>query len=574
MTDATPPLLPGFARARAPAGPRRRRPVARTTARDGGTRALTEAFSALAAPRPPSGSGDRTVVVGAGFGGLAAALRLAAEGREVVVLERAARVGGKARTVEAGGRAVDAGPTVFTMRWVFEELFAAAGADLDAAVGLTPARVLARHAWADGSRFDLHADLDETAEAVAALAGPAEADRYRAFARATERAYHLFRPAFIEAPRPTPLDVLARIGLRGIPDLFAVRPAANLFAVIADQLHDDRLRQLFARYATYCGSSPYRAPATLALIAHVERVGVWQVAGGMGALARAIAGLAVARGAAIRTGVHVEAIETEGGRVAGVRLAGGERIACGAVVFNGDAGALGAGRLGEAAARAVRRIAPERRSLSAVVFSAHAEARGFPLSHHTIFFGPDYRAEFDAMAAGRPPRDATTYVCALDRDAADGPAPSGPERLHVQINAPARGDTHPMTTEEIETCRRETEALMRRAGLTLSLSTRTTVTTTPADFERLFPGTGGALYGEATHGPNASFFRAGTRTRLKGLYLAGGSTHPGAGVPMAALSGKLAAEALSRDRASTPRFRPAATPGGISTPSPTTGSTG
>ncbi|MEM9971031.1 MAG: FAD-dependent oxidoreductase [Pseudomonadota bacterium] len=323
-----------------------------------------------------------------------------------------------------------------------------------------------------------------------------------------------------------------------------------MYAALADMLQDTRLRQLFARYATYCGSSPFRAPGTLMLIAHVERLGVWQVDGGIQALAQAIAAALERVGGTIRTDTEVARIEAKGGRITGVRLQDGTELPADAVVFAGDVGALGSGLLGEAAQAAVRPIPPARRSLSALVFSAVAEPQGFPLSHHTIFFGPDYRGEFDAMAAGRLPRDPTTYVCALDRDAVDSPAPGGPERFHVQVNAPAIGpaigDRRALSQTEIETCRSETQALMARAGLTLSLSPETTVLTTPQDFAALYPGTGGALYGEATHGPAASFRRAGTTTRLGGLVLAGGSSHPGAGVPMATLSGALAAQAVTR----------------------------
>ncbi|MEL6197457.1 MAG: FAD-dependent oxidoreductase, partial [Pseudomonadota bacterium] len=185
------------------------------------------------APRPPADrhsapairagrrAGGHVAVVGAGFGGLAAALSLAAEGVDVTVVEAADRVGGKARRLPVAGREVDAGPTVFTMRWVFDALFEQAGTTLDEAVALEEAEVLARHAWPDGSRFDLFTDLERTVAAVGDLAGAAEAERYRRFAAKTAEAYALFRPCFIEAPRPSPLDVLRSVGLEGLPRLIA-----------------------------------------------------------------------------------------------------------------------------------------------------------------------------------------------------------------------------------------------------------------------------------------------------------------------------------------------------------------
>lgn len=494
------------------------------------------------------------MVIGAGMGGLAAGLALAARGMGVTVLERGPAVGGKARRLVAGGRAVDAGPTVFTMRWVFEELFGQAGTSLEAEVTLTPAVILARHAWPDGSRLDIHADREATEAAIGAFAGPGEAAGYRDFARRTETAYRLFRDSFIAAQRPSLPGVVARIGLGRLPALVGVRPSHNMWREVGRHFRDPRLRQLFGRFATYCGSSPFRAPATLMLIAHVEQEGVWLVEGGIHALARRMGEMIAERGGEVRTGAHVARIETADGRVSGVVLADGERIAAEAVVFNGDAAALSAGLLGPAVAGATHRVAPERRSLSGMVWSTTAETRGFPLSHHTVFFGPDYRAEFDDMVDRRRlPRDPTTYVCAEDRDTVDGPAPEGPERLHIQINAPATGDApgDVLNDREIARCREETMGLMERAGLTLGLTAENTVLTTPEGFGELFPGTGGALYGEATHGPFASFARPAARSRIPGLYLAGGSAHPGAGVPMAAMSGRLAAAALMEDRGST-----------------------
>ncbi|MEO1773873.1 MAG: 1-hydroxycarotenoid 3,4-desaturase CrtD [Pseudomonadota bacterium] len=530
-------------------------------------------------PSPPlqrGGGAGHVAVVGGGFGGLAAALELASAGVDVTLFEAAEQVGGKARRLPVGGRQVDAGPTVFTMRWVFDALFEGAGVALDDAVALEQAQVLARHAWPDGSRFDLFTDLDQTVAAVAALAGPAEAERYRRFAAETAAAYDLFRPVFIEAPRPTPLDVLLKVGLRGLPRLLAARPAANLYRAISDLLTDPRLRQLFGRYATYCGSNPFAAPATLMLIAHVERMGVWRVPGGMQSLAQAMAEAFERCGGQIRLAAPIAAIEAPDGRIKGLRLASGERVAAEAVVFNGDAGALATGLLGPEVARAVPSVPRRRRSYSAMVWSVAAEARGFPLSHHTVFFGPDYAREFDDMGQGRLPRDPTTYICALDRGAGpETPEAPGIERFHVQVNAPAVGDDPTaLGPREIETCRQQTEALMQTAGLSLSLAPETSTLTTPAGFHRLFPGTGGALYGEATHGPFASFRRAATQTRIAGLYLAGGSAHPGAGVPMAALSGRLAAAAVRQALASTRRSSRGAISGGISTPSATTGSTG
>jgi 1-hydroxycarotenoid 3,4-desaturase len=180
-----------------------------------------------------------------------------------------------------------------------------------------------------------------------------------------------------------------------------------------------------------------------------------------------------------------------------------------------------------------------------------AETEGFPLVRHTVFFSSDYPAEFDAIfGASRLPGEPTVYVCAQDRDDS-GAHPGGPERLLCLVNAPPVGDIHPFSQSEIESCQARAFYLLERCGLRLHPDPNATLITTPADFHELFPATGGALYGRATHGWKASFERPGTRTRTPRLYLAGGSAHPGAGVPMAALSGRLAATCVLSDLTST-----------------------
>ncbi|MCP1541172.1 1-hydroxycarotenoid 3,4-desaturase CrtD [Methylorubrum extorquens] len=493
------------------------------------------------------------IVIGAGIGGLAAALSLAASGHNVTVLERAARVGGKMRSLAVGGVPVEAGPTVFTMRWVFEELFAEAGADLESEMRLRPATLLARHAWNAHERLDLFADIETSAAAIGAFAGAREAEGYRRFCARAAEVYRTLEGPFIRADRPSPVDLAQRVGLAGIGSLWRIQPFATLWSALGEYFRDPRLHQLFGRYATYCGASPFEAPATLMLVAYVEQAGVWTVEGGLSRLARTVADLAERRGVSLRTGADVTRILTERGRVAGVELVGGERIAADAVIANADVAALGGGLLGRDAAAAGDRVPARERSLSALTICTTARATGFALAHHSVFFSSDYRAEFDAILRGRRlPPDPTVYVCAQDRDGDGGSASEGPERLLLLVNAPADGGERRFSPTEIAACETTIHRKLSACGLTLEPTGSGTITT-PQDFAELFPGTSGALYGRASHGWTATFKRPGVRTRVPGLYLAGGSVHPGPGVPMAAQSGRLAAAALRADLASTGR---------------------
>ena len=490
----------------------------------------------------------RVVVVGAGIGGLAAALDLAARGIEVLVFERASTPGGKMREIAVGKVRIDAGPTVLTMRWVFEELFAAAGASLGDHLTLRPAEVLARHAWSDTESLDLFADVARSADAIGTFAGLAEARAFREFTERAGNVYRTLERLFIRSSRPSPLGLVRAAGLRGLGELWRISPFTTLWRALGQHFRDPRLQQLFGRYATYCGSSPFLAPATLMLVAHVEQAGVWLVDGGMHRIACALESLAQTRGARFRYDAEVTEVIERGGRATGVRLFTGERIDADAVIINADVAAVARGRFGTPVSRVTPPTPHDARSLSAVTWNLVARTEGFPLLRHTVFFSRDYPAEFeDILRHDRIPSEPTVYVCAQDRDDRGDTRPSGPERLLCLVNAPASGDTRAFDAAEIARCEARAFALLERCGLQVERSPGQCVVTTPADFERLFPSTGGALYGRASHGWTASFQRPNARSLMEGLYHAGGSVHPGPGVPMAALSGRLAARALLED---------------------------
>jgi 1-hydroxycarotenoid 3,4-desaturase len=509
---------------------------------------------------------ERAVVVGAGVGGLVAALLLSARGVSVTVVERSDSPGGKIRQVEIAGTRVDTGPTVVTMRPVFEEIFAAAGEALSDFINLQPSEILARHAWGASERLDLFADIDRSADAVGDFAGARDAQGYRDFCERSRRIFETLERPFIRSARPSLNALIASFGVHRLGDLWQISPFANLWNALGEHFRDARLRQLFGRYATYCGSSPFLAPATLMLVAHVEREGVWLIEGGMRRLAEALAAVATRAGASLRYQSEAAEVIVEKERVAGVSLTSGERIEADTVLVNADTAAVASGRLGPSIAAAVPALPRSARSLSAVTWAMVAPTRGFPLVRHNVFFSGDYEDEFRRIRSGRLPADPTVYVCAQHRTNTDkSSSPGAPEALLCLVNAPPCGDGKSCEPGEISRCEDRTFARLERCGLRIERQAQRTVMTTPREFERLYPATGGALYGPASHGWMASFRRVGSRTRIPGLYLAGGSTHPGPGIPMAAISGLLAAEAMLTDFASMRRLRQAATFGGTST---------
>lgn len=465
---------------------------------------------------------------------------------------------------------IDAGPTVFTMRGVIDDIFAAAGARTEQYIQLHRAERLARHAWGPDERLDLYADPDQSADAIGAFAGAKAAAGFRSFSREAKRIFDILDQPFLRGSKTYPPGLMWRIGLWRMKALIDIRPYESLWKVLNEHFDDPRLQQLFGRYTTYCGSSPFQAPATLMLIAHVEAQGVWAIDGGMSALATALEKLAREKGVVFRYATPVARIIVRNTAATGVVLANGEQLLADSVVFNGDPAALGAGLLGPDTASAARPMPEKARSLSAMVWLANSTARGFDLDHHNVFFSPDYAREFRDIAREQTPADPTVYVCALDRSHGQ---PSGRERLQIIVNAPATGDRHIHSELEKEQCTSTMLARLRACGLELDTPLPHHLVT-PADFSALFPATGGALYGRASHGWAASFLRPGSRTAIRGLYCAGGATHPGAGVPMAALSGRMASEAVLSDHGSTRWYHRRAIAGGTSTRSAMTEATG
>ena len=500
-------------------------------------------------------------IIGAGIGGLAAALRLSHAGLRVTVLERAATPGGKMRTLPTPAGPVDAGPTVLTMKPVFDDLFAAVGVRLQDHVTLEPEHVLARHFWPDGAQLDLTADRQESGENIAAVFGAKSALEFETFAIKMQKLFDAFDKPMMQTAVPTQAALIGHV-MKNPSLILAMQPHLNMAQSVHRHFSDPRLAQLFARYATYVGSVPNKAPSILGLIAHSEAQGVWRVKGGMHKLAVAIEKLAVKFGAEFRYNTHAERIETQNDCVCAVQTRDG-RIPTDAVLFNGDPRALAQGHLGQTPITAVPNDATEPRSLSANVLSFAARAHGLPLSAHNVLFADDPRAEYAPLIKGQTQTDPTFYICAEDRFG--GSNPSDLERFEIIMNAPAVPDGTTHSTKERQQCQTQILDRLRSFGLTFTPQPTDQTLTMPADFAQMFPASNGSLYGRSPHGMMAAFKRPTARTALKGLYLVGGGVHPGAGVPMATLCARHAAGAIMQDLTLTSTSRQADMRGGMST---------
>tara|TARA_A100001015_G_scaffold152664_1_gene169368 strand:+ start:8998 stop:10479 length:1482 start_codon:yes stop_codon:yes gene_type:complete len=486
----------------------------------------------------------RVAVVGGGFGGLASAIILAKNGIQVDLVDPNSEPGGKVCQKKILDCSIDCGPTVITLKKVFENLFSIAGEDLDDWVVMTKLNKIARHVWSENEILDLFSEVEESYDAIGKFAGKKEADNFKSFCLLTEKLFQTFDASFMKKQNPGILSVTESIGLSGAKLMWQIGPFSSLWKSLNGHFSDPRLRQLFGRYATYCGSSPWLAPSTLMLIWSVEMQGVWSVKGGIIELARALTKLAKKVGVVFHQD-FCEEILTYKGRVSGVRLSSGQHILGDKIIFNGDYKSLD--NLFNNLQLKKNFLQNRTRSLSAVTWGLRTKTSGLHLERHNVFFAKDYVDEFsDIFKRNQLPKTPTVYICAQDRT--NNVKNLGKqERLFILVNAPPDGDQKYNSETEIKKCQSSVLAMLQRYGLKIEKEGRDWKQTTPEDFHKRFPGTGGALYGMATHGWMSPFLRPSARSKIPGLYLSGGSIHPGPGLPMVTISGQLAAEALMED---------------------------
>jgi phytoene desaturase len=491
-------------------------------------------------PSPQS----RVIVVGAGLGGLATAIRLASEGRAVTLLEKNKRVGGKLNLLQASGYTFDTGPSLLTMPWVIEELFAAAGRSRADYLTFEQVEPICRYRWPDGTTFEASQRLPQLIKEVERMS-PGDVPGLFRFLAHTARIYHAVADTFLLKPFDGLAEALTpRLLLNG-PRIDALR---SVDAAVRSFFRSPYLRQVFNRYATYNGSSPYLSPATFNVIAYIELAeGGWYVRGGMYALAEALLRLATELGVEVRTCAPVAEVEHDRGRVRGVRLASGEHLPAGQVVVNADPRyayeALVPGQ--QAIAARLARLEP---SCSGFVLFLGVRRIYEQLAHHNIFFGGDYRGEFAAIFEKRvPAADPTIYVAATCLSDAEH-APPGHMNLFALVNAPTLGP-RVCWEREARPYRDLVVAKLERMGLPgLGEAIAYEQIWTPQQLAERYNAAGGAIYGLASNNPFSAFLRPPLRARgVQGLYFVGGGTHPGGGIPLVLLSGRAVSERVLAD---------------------------
>ena len=480
----------------------------------------------------------RAVIIGGGLGGLATALRLGARGWRVEVCEQGATFGGKMNSFEREGFRFDTGPSLITMPWVFEELFAAAGTSLAQYVALTPVKPLADYVFADGTRFTYTTQLPEWLSTVHELE-PRDCEGFMRFMQLGARLFALSQETFLRRPPTAPPDLRSLRALKYLP---LRRAWGNYHKTITAYFRSPHLRQLYDRYPTYVGSSPYLSPATLAVIPYIEfAYGGWHVAGGLYRIIESLVSIGCHLGVKLHTNARVQSIEHEGRRVRGVRLMDGTRLEADVVVMNGDASTTRA-LLGDGGAV----HSPAARSLSGFVLLVGLRRKLAALAHHTVYFSSDYRAEFSQLFGERRfPDDPTVYISAPSRSDSRL-APAEGETLFIMANAPA--DEKVWDAHRIEEARARVFERLSKGGFPeIASDVVVSDVWTPDRIARDYLSPSGSIYGTHSHGWRRAFFRPPNKhSGIGGLYHVGGSSHPGGGTPTVLLSAKITSELIER----------------------------
>ena len=475
----------------------------------------------------------RVAIIGGGLGGLALALRLSRHAAQVSVCEAASSLGGKMNCWTQGGYRFDTGPSLLTMPWVFSELYAAAGEDLREHLELVPVRTPVHYVFADGTHLDLSSSLPELLGTVREHAPEDAAGLFR-FLTLGARLYEMSRHSFFRRSPAQPPDRRSLKALIHAPLRYGW---GNYHRTVEAFFSSPYLRQIYDRFATYVGSSPYHLPATLALIPYLEHAfGGYFIRGGLYRLVESLVDLCTRSGVAFEVACPVERITTSGRAVTGVVLANGRKIPAAVVVMNGDASTTGR-LLGE---KDWLPLPEADRSLSGLVLLIGLSHPLPAQPHHAVYFSRDYGQEFSQLFGQRVfPDDPTVYVCVPSR-ADRSVAPPNGETLFIMANAPAT-DGNGWAESELAVARQRIFRRLEQGGFpTWGADVAVSKIITPRLLAEQYLMPGGAIYGTNSHGWRRAFFRPPNRDRRwHGLYYVGGSTHPGGGTPTVLLSAQI-----------------------------------
>lgn len=495
------------------------------------------------------------IIIGAGLGGMATAIRLARDGWKVSVLEKNIRVGGKLDCHSDQGFLWDIGPSLVTMPFVLRELFEYAGHDMEDYIELLPVDPVCRYFYPDGKTINAWANFHHFQIEIARREKD-HGEALEGFMRYAQGIYDLSADAHLFHPPERRVDFLGFRFLRHLHHLPKVMTARSMASIVEKYFKDPHVRQLFMRYATYAGSSPYRIPATFNIIPYVEmQGGGWYIQGGMYRLAEALEKCARDLGVEFLFDAEVSEITYESGsflkrpKATGVVIKNGVRLHADAVICNADAMHVWGRLLNLPRQKAVMRGFDRRPfSSSPFMMTFGVKRRYEKLTHHNVFFSSDYLEEFDDIFQKRRPAAEPTIYIGISSRSDPTQAPAGQDNYFVLINAPALEPDHHWDRMGVVYRNTILDRLekMGLEGLRKEIVCERIIT--PADFSARTNTYRAAIYGHATHSMASVMNRPANRSPdVERLYFVGGSTQPGGGIPMVFLSAQRVVRAVQTD---------------------------
>lgn len=482
------------------------------------------------------GDQDPIIIIGGGIGGLTAAIHLANHGREVLIVEKNPKIGGKMTEFRHEGFRWDLGPTVITMRDVFDDLFRDSGKRLEDYVQFLPIDPLARYFFSDGKVLNIHRDLPRTLDNIASL-GTHAVEEYLAFLAYAARQFRITSPVYTYAPPPT-LRNLSKIGFQ---DFLKVDLFRDLQSAISEYTTSSHLKHLFSRFATYMGANPYHTPAILSVIAHVElSKGVWYPRGGIFTLAQALERLAIEKGVKIRTNQAVNKIVIQDREVRGIVFEDESVVEAGTIISNVDYATTYASLLPRKPPYTweLENYEKNLASSSAFILLLGVKGRYGELTHHNVIFSEDYRKEFQQIFREKTPPDDPTVYIAVSSKSDYNHAPAGHENWFVMVNVPSLDGKYDWQ-KNAQAYKRKVLNKLAMSGFNIDENIVVERVITPLDLEQMTGAYHGSIYGLTYDNWQAFFRRPKPRPKSpSGLFFVGGTTHPGGGVAMVALSGK------------------------------------
>lgn len=486
----------------------------------------------------------KIIIIGAGLGGLSAACRLAKAGFYVTVLEKNETVGGKVNTISADGFTFDAGASLVTMKHIFEELFEFCGKDINDYLNFERLEPICRYFWSDGTKFDASEDLQKTEREIEQMS-PTDVGNFRTYLNDAKTKYEIAERTFLAKS----LNELPKLLTpQNLPDLLKISTLKTLDQHNRKYFKSAKLQQLFNRYATYNGSSPFQTPATFALIPFVEfGLGAWYIKGGIYQIPKALEKLANEFGVKFRLETEVEEILINDKKAQGVKLKDGEVLESDFVVANADAVETYRHLIDEKARKIYtdKKLEKLEPSCSGFVLLLGTNKKFDQLAHHNIFFSDDYKAEFEAIFETKTPAEnPTIYICATSRTD-ETQAPKNGENLFVLINAPYTNEKVDWEKIKESYAEKIVEKLESSGLQDLRNSIILQNIITPEDFEKKYRANKGSIYGISSNGIFSAFMRVPNKAKdIENLYFVGGTTHPGGGMPLVLLSGKMACDLI------------------------------